>query len=249
MADDKILDRVRKLLELASKNDNVAEATSAAARAQELMTRYAIGAEMLMTAGTVDEQIEADLLYAGARVATWRDQLALPLCAANQCKVYRSNGALHIIGRASDAATVRYLFIYVANEIERLCKFEADMRGNPGNVWCSNFKMGAALEVGQRVREAAQAAQAAMRREADAGDTLGTGSAIVLVNGALAKLDARKQAVEEFGRKKLNLRAGKRSQSKVDDNARTAGQRAGKHIDLTNPKNALGAGTRKSLQR
>lgn len=86
-----------------------------------------------------------------------------------------------------------------------------------------------------------------MRREADAGDTLGSGTALVLVNNALAKLDARGAAVEAW-RVKLELKKAKSYSSALDETARLAGQRAGKSIDLSNAKGALGSGSRKGLR-
>jgi hypothetical protein len=251
MTDDKILDRVRKLLELANNNLNVNEAANAAAAAQELMTRHAIGEAMLApVADTVDEQIEADLLYAqGKKHATWRGILAVVMAEVNQCKVFVQGGDLRIIGRPSDAATVRYLFSYVIREIERLCKEEAGWRGNPGRVWCNNFKLGAVESVNKRLRESAAQARAAMRREASANDTMGTGSAIVLVNNALAKLDKRTEDVRAFAQAKFKLRSRGTAHFRNDDSGREAGRRAGAHIELNPARGgALGAGARRSLQ-
>lgn len=250
MPDDKILDRVRKLLELAHNNPNVNEAANAAAAAQELMTRHAIGEAMLApVADTIEEQIEADLLYAqGKKHATWRGILAVAMAEVNQCKVFVTGGDLHIIGRPSDAATVRWLFTYVVREIERLCKEEAGWRGNPGRVWCNNFKIGAVESVNTRLREAAAAARAAMRREAGASDTMGTGSAIVLVNNALAKLDKRSADVRAYGQARFKLRARSASSFRSDNGGREAGRRAGAHIELAPAKGgSLGAGSRQRL--
>lgn len=246
MPDDKILDRVRKLLELAH-SDNVNEAGNAAARAQELMSRHNISEAMLTPAGAPEEQPEEDLLFVAGAYQRWRGSLAVVMGEANQCLVFRTGPALRIVGRPSDVQTVRYLFVYVVREIERLCKFDADLRGNPGKTWCNNYKHGASNEVARRLRESAREARAAMRREADAGDTLGSGTALVLVNNALAKLDARGAAVEAW-RVKLELKKAKSYSSALDETARLAGQRAGKSIDLSNAKGALGSGSRKGLR-
>jgi hypothetical protein len=170
------------------------------------------------------------------------------MASVNGCGVYNALGSLHIFGRPSDAAKVRYLFAYVKREIERLCKQAADERGAPGRTWSNNFKLGAAHEIGRRLREADQAARSAMKREADAGDTLGNGSAIVLVNNALAKIDAHKVSITEYGKVKLHLRTVSRSATRFDPSARDAGKRAAANIDLNGAsRGSLGAGARKSL--
>ena len=86
-----------------------------------------------------------------------------------------------------------------------------------------------------------------MKQEADASDTLGTGSAIVLVNNALAKIDAHKVSVEQYGKVKLHLRKGSASHSRTDYGARDAGKRAAANIDLNGASGSIGSGARKLL--
>jgi hypothetical protein len=249
--DSKIIERVRKLLELANNNANVAEAANAASAAQTLMSRHAISEAMLTPEeAEPDEAIDQDTLYASSQSATWLGQLAVPLCEVNGCGVYKSGPNLNIFGRPSDAAKVRYLFTFVKREIERLCAQEAGLRGSPGRTWHNSFKLGAAGEIGRRLREADQAARAAMKREANAGDTMGTGTALVIVNGALAKIDAHRGSIAEYGRIKLKLRKGHKAHAKSDYGAYTAGTRAASTIDLSGAaQGALGSGARKSLGR
>jgi hypothetical protein len=248
--DAKIIERVRKLLELAHNNTNVSEAANAASAAQTLMSRHAISEAMLAPADAApDEPIEKDVLFAsgGTQNATWRGQLAMVMSEVNGCGVYQSCGSLYIFGRPSDSAKVRYLFAYVAREIERLCKEAADLRGSPGRTWANSFKLGAVSEINRRLREADKAARASMKQEADASDTLGTGSAIVLVNNALAKIDAHKVSVAQYGEVKLHLRKGSASHSRTDYGARDAGKRAAANIDLNGASGSIGSGARKSL--
>jgi hypothetical protein len=250
---DKILDRVRKLLELA-KSDNVNEAGNAAAAAQTLMSRHSITEAMIDVSPDQDEKDEpivADTLHVcGNKLVSWKDQLALAMCRVNQCEAYHVGGTLNVIGRPSDAATVRYLFAYVTREIDRLCADAASLLGKPGKTWCNNFRLGATHEVCRRLREAHRNARAAMRQEASAGDTLGNGVALMRIDNALAKLDGRSAAAVKYGKEKLKLRAGHRSQGRFDPYARQAGQRAGASIDLSGGSNrgALGAGARAAIR-
>ena len=82
--DEKIIERVRKLLELAHGNTSVSEAANAASAAQTLMSRHAISEAMLGKSSTEpEEQIEQDLLHSGKQNTTWRGGLAMAICAAN----------------------------------------------------------------------------------------------------------------------------------------------------------------------
>jgi len=248
MTDDKILDRVRKLLELA-KSDNVHEAGNAAAAAQDLMSRHSISEAMLDVSPDQDEMIDSDILFAetGAQMPTWKLLLGSCIAEVNQCKAFQSGSTLQIIGKPSSAATVRYLFMYIAREIDRLCDFEARNRGAPGRTWSNNFRLGAVSEVSRRLREADAAARAAMKREAYEGDTNGTGVALMRINNALTKLDEQKLAVEVYGKTRFRLRTMKRS-ARYDHSARDAGKRAGATIDLSHGSGkGLGSGHRGQL--
>jgi hypothetical protein len=245
---DKIIDRVRKLLEL-SKSANVHEAANAAAAAQELMTRFEISSSVLSqtTANDEDDEpIETGLMHAtdGSQLPTWKGQLAVCVAEVNQCKAWRSGPSLHVIGRPSDASKVRTLFINVACEIERLAGEGARERGNPGRTWVNNFRLGAVGAVSKRLREGRQKAVDGMRSEAATLD--GGGIALVRVNHAISKLNERSLAVQQYAEKNLNLRARSSTRTTYDSDARRAGERAGGSIDLSN-KARLGSGERKML--
>jgi hypothetical protein len=250
-AREKAIDKVRKLLELA-KSDNVNEAGNAAAMAQELMSKHAISEAMLDVSPDSDEEIEHDVLHQGygQNLPTWKGQLGVVLSEVNQCKCFRSGPALNIIGRPSDANTVRYLFAYIVRQIDKLAIAEANIRGNVEKTWMNNFRLGAVIEVNRRLQEAHAAAKAAMRREADASDTMGTGVALMRVNNALVKMAQHKNAVEAYGKRNLRLRKRSGGKARYDDGAFKAGKRAGATIDLNNStsKGGLGSGSRAALK-
>jgi hypothetical protein len=248
MAEEKILDRVRKLLEL-SKSSNVNESAAAFAQAQKLMSRHNISSLMLETPGEVDEPVGHELLYADGRLAMWMGSLAVGMCGVNQCSPYRAGGSnqLWIVGRTSDAQTVRYLYSYVVNEIKRLCQRESDLRGNPGVQWRNDFCIGAANVVVERLKEAARQARAEMRQEADASDTLGNGVALVRVNSALARIDERRAEVDQWLKKNLKLKKSHYYRYGHNADGRMAGRRAGERIDLNGASKGLGSGSRGQL--
>jgi hypothetical protein len=246
---DKIVDRVRKLLEL-SKSDNVNEAANAAAAAQELMTRHEISTSVLAqtTANDADDEpVETGLMYAhpATQLPTWKGHLASVVAQVNQCKAWREGPALHVVGRPSDASKVRALFIHITVEIERLASEGSRERGSPGKTWVNNFRLGAVSAVNRRLREAHQKAKDGMRTEAAA--LGGGGVALVRVNTAIARLDERDTAVVRYAEQHLRLRSVRAKSSNYDADARRAGERAGASISLDN-RNRLGGGARKALR-
>lgn len=248
MTDTKILDRIKKLLALAHGNANANEAASAAAAAQDLMSRHAIDSMMLETAASDEEPIETETLWVeGKRTSTWRWRLAATLCRVNQCKAYYSYGKteIRIIGKTSDAQTVRYFFTYLVREIERLCDEEIDLRGSMGKTWCNNFKIGVVDTINSRLVEADLKAREAMKKEAGSGN----GTALAVVNTAIAKVDKAREAIELYGKQRLNLKPLSGSSARLDEDARAAGRLAGKRINLDRGGRAgLSAGNRGLLK-
>lgn len=242
--DEKILDRVRKLLELAN-SDNANEAASALGQAQKLMARHGIG-EAMLAAEQPDEigEIENDLLHTDGK-ASWRTQLALRIGYANQCQVYSSGSTLRVVGHTKNRDTVRYLFTYAASEIDRLCIKALRERGNPGRTWANNFRHGAVEAIRDALLAAEKQARAEMRAEADRTDTLGTGASLVLVNQAIERIDANANNVRQYCAVNLHLRTRSAGGSRLDPSARQAGYRAGQQVDLGRGRSgALGAGQR-----
>ncbi len=251
MANDNVLDRVRGLLELGH-SDNINESANAMGHAQRLMAKHNISEAMLTIeadAGDADtEAVEDDLLYSSgsSQLPTWKGWLADEMATLNQCRVYSTGttrcARLHIVGRPSDATTTRYLFSYITREIDRLSKQEAELLGHPGRTWFNNFRLGAVETIIDRLQSANKEARSELKREANDGDTLGNGTALVLVNTAIAKIEQRKADADDFCDEHLNLRTTSGSRSNYDHSGRSAGARAGAGINIGGGGAALGAG-------
>ena len=247
--EEKVVERVKKLLEL-SKSENVNESATAAAQAQKLMTKHSITELMLEKSDEkLEEAIEDAILYAqDKQMPQWYGRLCMKLCGVNQCDCYQSGNQLKVVGRPSDAQTVRYLFSYISKEIIRLRDQHSEERGEPGRRWRNDFCIGATAEVNNRLYIAAKEARAEMKREADASDTMGTGTAIVLVNNALAKLDKRGADVGVWVKKNLKLQTTSSSRRYSDRDGRTTGQLAGRNIDIgAGGRGSIGSGSKKRL--
>jgi hypothetical protein len=259
MANDNVLDRVRKLLELGH-SDNINESANAMGHAQRLMAKHNISEAMLAIEaddGDDDEAVEDDLLYSDGvnKLPTWKNWLAGEMADLQQCRVYSTHDGrrggqarLHIVGRPSDATTLRYLFSYITREINRLANSEAELLGSPGRTWFNNFRLGAVGVIVKRLQEANKEARVELKREANDGDTLGNGTALVLVNTAIAKIESRKADADAFCKDNLNLRTTSGSRSNYDPGGRSAGARAGAGININGGGPSLGSGNSKRLR-
>jgi hypothetical protein len=234
---EKKVDQVRKLLEL-SKSDNVNESATAAEQAQRLMSKFSITEAMLAVEADEDQDdtIERGELHihGSNKLPSWKKLLAGAMSYANQCDYYWQGNRLFIVGRPADAETVRYLFSFVCREIDRLAKQEGSLLGSPGRTWFNQFRLGAVDTVSDRLRKAAREARAEMKQIADEKDSMGTGTALVLVNNALARLDSRKEASSKYVRDVVKPRIHNDigGNAAYDGMAREAGRKAGKNINL-----------------
>lgn len=236
------LEKVRKLLRLA-KSSNANEAALAAARAQELIDRHRLTqAVMDLDApdGSASDRLQEfadEPLDRPVRLDRWRGSLAFVLARANGCVVYRRGPWMFLIGRAADAAAVRYLYAWLSKETQRL----VDVWGaGRGRVWRLNFRMGVVDAIAAALAARRAALACTVRAEAAAEG----GGALVQVGAALARMDARYSEAEHWAAEHARLAAARRpSPMEADVNARRLGQRAGRTIDLAASRDGLSAPT------
>jgi hypothetical protein len=257
MIDPKILDRVRALLALAEGNANANESANAMAQAQKLIEAHRIDqAALSLESGSPEEheELDTDTLDGslGRNVPEWRWTLASSLAKANgsfafMWKDHEGTSSFKIAGRPSDATTVRYLYSYVSREIDRLALEACRERSLPKGAaksWANNFRIGAAREIAARVLQAQRDAQAAATAAA------APGTALVLVRTAIARVQAQAREARAHATAAHRLVTKKvGGGSNYNPEARNAGQRAGKNIDLGRGASpALGAG-RKAIDK
>ena len=208
MADENLLDKVKKLLRLAERTNNEGEAAAAAGAAQRLIERHRLDVASLDLSEAHEAPVEApeQTVLDGAEgrrnKCAWRGSLASGIARANACRVYWTGPRLQIVGAPSDTATVRYLYAYLTREIDRL----ADTKSG-GKAWVHAWRMGAVATVSQRLREARESVRREARAEAQASGGTG-GAAIVRVDAALARVDKAESAVEAV-MAAMKLRKGK----------------------------------------
>jgi hypothetical protein len=232
MGAPKTIDRIQKLLRLAE-SSNVHEAATAAARAQELMTRHRIDLAAIRTDDAVIEDHRDRPLVASSRVPRWRVMLASAVAETNGCRVYvrRTHAAseLVIVGTGDDAASVLTLDAHLSTEVDRLTRRLGHGRGRR---WCNGFRLGAVTTLALRLREARTSARAQARHEARHTAHPSGSQALVCIDGALQRLDEREAAVETFMRERLRLCTAPRRTLRPDADAYTQGRHAAATVDI-----------------
>lgn len=243
---DKIVERVRRLLALAT-SDNVNEAANAAAAAQKLMAEHRISEAMLAIDSGSDEDVEdvenQVLDVVGRRKELWLGILLHGLTRANGCEAYWASedgqAVLRIVGATSDVQTCTYLYLYLRVEVERLCKAQG-RKGPDARRFNASFKAGAASTLQRRILDAAKEQRTEQRIEAAEQG----GVALMRIDSALARLDAKAERVKLAMPKTRKARAGKAR----DWTGFTAGERAARQISLDRGGPALGAAARGTLR-
>lgn len=114
-----IVERVRKLLELA-KSDNVNESASAAAMAQELMLKYQLSAACLEDGPAPVERTAVQVDSGKKRACMWQAMLATVLGKHLHVQVVYVTGTDRIdaIGRGRDVAALALLYHWVRGQLE-----------------------------------------------------------------------------------------------------------------------------------
>lgn len=129
--EQKVIDRIVKLLALAGDNPNENEAASAAAKAQELLQQYDLSmSDVIMkqdprTAGVGEG--ERIVLRKAGKPGGWKADLFRAVGYTTGCWSYASDafgkwydGTGYYIGRRQDVEIAEYLFAYLTREVERL---------------------------------------------------------------------------------------------------------------------------------
>lgn len=206
-----LLDKVRKLRVLAQ-SENVHEAAAAAAAAERIIQEHRIAEAELGDESA--EPVEAQILDEfGNAIPSWRGNLSITLEKAHGCAGYVSRKKVPgrrvfvTVGRASDVATVRYLYAWISTEIARLCEAATKAGKIGGRTARNSFCLGAVAGV----REAMLGAVESARRKAS--------------SEALVHLDARAEAAKAALPE--GLRSASRSSFHLDAGAYHDGKRAG----------------------
>lgn len=160
-SDEKLLKRVRALLDKAEATEFPEEAEALAGKAQELMTRHAIDASMLDGGGrdvSVDvRRIEVDDPYVRQKVS-----LLSAVARANNCQVIYSPGlgTCNVFGVGADLELLELLHASLLLQATRAMLAAGTTRDARGRATTRSFRTSFlaayAGRIGQRLREAKQ---------------------------------------------------------------------------------------------
>lgn len=177
-ADDKILDRIRKLLAMAEDSSSPHEAAIAATRATKLMQKHNLdSAAVRVKQGVTDADTatqEADLGF--GRIPAWYSILLIPVAELHDCHVRytRRQGkgpnpvetVAVFLGVDSDAQVCGYVFDFLCQQMDALSR-----RYKKENPWASradtnDYRIGAAQGIVTVVKEMIREKQVAEQQAA-----------------------------------------------------------------------------------
>lgn len=215
MNNEKIIDRIRKLLAMANDTSSPNEAAIAAGRARKLMDEYQI-TEMDLTS-VQDDEFGAAVFSTGYK---WRNTatgyLAIAVAELNDCVVryVRGGGNVNIQFRGflADAVTATEMLSYLKREMQRQAEMRVDWGWPNTRADRSAFRLGFGEGVGDQVKEI-------MRERRELKTSNGTELVVV-----------KKQLVtERFGQSATRERE---TTTRGSSAAYQAGQRAGRNARL-----------------
>lgn len=153
--ENKLFDKIRKLLALAGNNPNENEAAQALSLAQKLMIEHGISEEALKP-----EQIRmiiGDPMSAAGDA--WSQYAGAAAAALYGCKLIRHwDGTVSFAGREENVGTAQLTFLFISNQIENLYKqaLPKGLTQSERGEFRKSFKRGAAIRVLERANEIIQ---------------------------------------------------------------------------------------------
>lgn len=223
-----IKEKIRKLLALASSQNNENEAAAALGKAQELMLTYKLSMADLPDNEVPHEDIICDKepLFAAGRIHNWKSQLAVIFASHNNCRLVKYNNCktegnsrgtkLVIFGKLSDIDHVRYLLAYA---ITTLTNFANIPCMNEGHTFKQSWYLGAVSGIREKLSEATNRAMT-------------TASTF-----AINKYKSELQQVDNFIADSVGkLRKGQANKNKINANAWAQGNKVGRNFDFGDAK-------------
>jgi ribosomal protein L29 len=223
---------------------NQHEAALAAAKAQDIMTRYNLSLDdMEYSDKPKQEPIQdfghTDPLHEVCQVDTrWTLSLSYCIARMNSCRTYfhtKASGScmVKIIGRASDVQTVRYIFAWLEREVRRITKQECQGHTRKYQV---DFRTGVVDTIIRKLKEQ----QATTFKAAQAETT--NSMALMRVQKSIARIEAEGNEVELWMNTNHKLREAK-FRKKSDWSARQHGQVAGEQVKFNQAKAGIQQGS------
>jgi hypothetical protein len=217
MADNPIIEKIRKLLALAN-SSNEHEAALAAAHAQRLLAEHNLAMADIEashkphSADTIETRVSKTL-------PKWLRHLSAGVCSAFDCQAihHPALGTLTFIGVGADVQVAAYTFAYLDKTVRRLCatymKIHSGMElaNRHRELQRHSYYLGAVATITGRLREQKK-------------ETPTTPGALVPVKEALIK-----RAMSDIG----PIRTMRSRRSYVDGHAYSSGEQDGRQIGIS----------------
>ncbi len=156
---DRIVERIKKLLALAT-SQNPHEAALAAAKAQELLFRHNLSMAMVeaATEGGANSDYVNDRFDSGGWMH-WRRRLLAAVARNNFCRgvSYQGTREVGIVGEPHNVTVVKHLYAFLVREIIRLAdtgvRADRTLDEEERRAWKRSFYLGAVRTIAQRLTE------------------------------------------------------------------------------------------------
>jgi hypothetical protein len=164
-ADDKILDRIRKLLAMAEDSSSPHEAAIAATRASKLMQKYNLdSAAVRLQRGVEDDDATTYQAERGyGRIPAWYSMLLIPLAELHDCHVrYRRRQGTgpnaietvaEFLGVDSDPMVCSYVFDFLCQQMDLLSSRYKKENPDATRADTNDYRIGAATGILVVIRE------------------------------------------------------------------------------------------------
>ena len=227
--DDRVLRRIRGLLAKAESTEFPEEAEALTAKAQELMTRYAVDAALLDPGSSPTDGVGTRRVHVADPYVRAKMQLLAAVAEANEVRLvwYSSLGIANLVGLPADVAAVELLFTSLLLQVaQALAAAErAQGRRSASRSFRRSFLLGYAHRIGERLQTARQraTAQAAAEHGVD----------------LLPVLRSRREAVEKATAELFPRVRTSRSRASVDAGGWYAGRQAAERADVGHRRSSL----------
>jgi hypothetical protein len=232
--DEKIIEKIQKLLNHADGTENEAEQIAFIEKAQLLMQQYAIDQETVKAYDAKGADVITTItipIQSSTPLTNGKRDLLNACAQNNRCRMYyvaaRHSGS--VVGYEADARYVVMLYTHLLGQMEwEMVMAQAELDGYESvRTFKANFVQSFASKIGQRLRKMNE------NIAPDQSTEEGASMALVLVG--------RSEAVEKYVDDNLNLKSGQRSRLNYSAHGRSSGSAAGERADI--------AGARGTTQR